>query len=66
MLALISSEIVSSALISIHFVVEHLGLARFSLGDERLVQHIEHILADFLEFGLDLLTIIPNGADVLV
>jgi hypothetical protein len=47
-------------------VIEDLGLAGLSLGDERLVQNIEDILANFLEFGLDLLTVVTDGADVLV
>jgi hypothetical protein len=47
-------------------VVEDLGLARFSLGDESLVEDIENILADLLELGLDLLTVVADGGDVLV
>ena len=50
----------------LHLVVEDLGLARLGLGDESLVKDIEDILADLLEFGLNLLTIIADGADVFV
>jgi hypothetical protein len=51
---------------SIHLVVEDLGLAGLGLGDEGLVENIEDILADFLEFRLDLLAVIADGSDVLV
>ncbi len=47
-------------------MIEDLGLARFGLGDERLVQNVEDILANFLEFGLNLLAIIADGANMLV
>jgi hypothetical protein len=47
-------------------VIEDLGLARLGLWDEGLIQDIEHILADFLELGLNLLTIITDGANMLV
>jgi hypothetical protein len=47
-------------------VIEDLGLARLGLWDERLIQDIEHILANFLEFGLNLLAIVTNGANMLV
>jgi limonene-1,2-epoxide hydrolase len=50
----------------IHLVVENLGLSRLSLGDQRLVQDVKNILADTLELSLDLLTIIADGANVLV
>ena len=49
-----------------HLVVENLGLARFGLGDQRLVQHIKNILADALEFGFDLGTVVPDDGDVLL
>jgi hypothetical protein len=52
--------------LNIHLVVEDLGLARLGLWDERLIQNIKDILADFFEFGLNLLTIVTDGADVLV
>jgi hypothetical protein len=51
---------------SIHLVVEDLGLAGLGLGDEGLVENIEDILADLLEFRLDLLAVIADGSDVLV
>ena len=47
-------------------MVEDLGLARLGLGDQGLVQDIEDILANLLELGLDLLTVIPDGGNVLV
>jgi hypothetical protein len=47
-------------------VVENLGLARLSLGDESLVEDIEDILADPLELGLDLLAVVADGGDMLV
>ena len=47
-------------------MVEDLGFSRLGLGDEGLVQNIEHVLTDFLEFGLNLLAVFPDGADVLV
>ena len=49
-----------------HLVIENLGLARFSLWDQRLVEDVEDILADFLELGLDLLSVVADGADMLV
>jgi len=50
----------------IHLVIEHLGLSRLCLWDQRLIQDIKNILADFLEFSLDLLTVITDGRNVLV
>jgi hypothetical protein len=52
--------------LNIHLVIEDLGLARFGLWDESLVQNVKDILADFLKLGLNLLTIITDGADMLV
>ena len=52
--------------IDAHLVVEDLGFAGFSLWDERLVEDIEDILADFLELGLDLLSVVADGANMLV
>ena len=49
-----------------HLVVEDLGFTRLGLGDERVVQDVEHILADLLELGLDLLAVFTNGANVLL
>jgi hypothetical protein len=49
-----------------HLVVEDLGLAGLGLGDEGVVEHVEHILADLLELLLDLLAVLPDGVDVLV
>jgi hypothetical protein len=47
-------------------VVEDLGLARLGLGDQGVVEHVEHVLADLLELLLDLLSVLADGADVLV
>jgi len=52
--------------INIHLVVEDLGLAGSSVGDEGVVEDIEDILADLLELGLDLLAVVTDGADVLL
>jgi hypothetical protein len=49
-----------------HLVVEDLGLAGLSLGNEGLVEDVEDILADLLKLGLDLLTVVTNGSNVLV
>ena len=50
----------------VHLMVENLRLARLGLRDEGFVQHIENVLADLLELGLDLLSVIADGANVLV
>lgn len=47
-------------------MVEDLGLASGSIGDESLVKDVEHILADLLELRLDLLAVVADGADVLL
>ena len=52
--------------LNVHLVIEHLGFTRLGLGNQRLIEHVKHILADLLQLGLDLLTIITDGADVLV
>lgn len=49
----------------LHLVVEDLGLASLSLGDERLVQNIENILANTLQLVLDLLAVVTDDGDVL-
>lgn len=51
---------------SVHFVVEDLGLARLGLGDERLIEDVEDVLADLLKLGLDLLSVFADGANVLI
>lgn len=51
---------------NLHLVVEHLALARLSLGDQALVKHIEDILADVLELLLNLLTVFADDVNVLV
>jgi hypothetical protein len=47
-------------------MVEDLGLAGLGLGNQSVVEDIEDILADSLEFCLDLLTVVPDGSDMLV
>jgi hypothetical protein len=49
-----------------HLVIEHLRLARFGLWDERIVEDIEDILADFLKLGFDLLAVVADGRDMLL
>ena len=50
----------------LHLVVEDLGLASLSLGDERLVQNIENILANTLQLVFDLLAVVTDDGDVLL
>lgn len=50
----------------IHLVVEHLGLARLCLWNERLVKDVQDILADLLKLKLDLLAVLANDTNVLV
>ena len=47
-------------------MVEDLALARLGLGDQGVVKDVEDILADLLELGLDLLTIVADDGNVLV
>ena len=47
-------------------MVEDLALAGLGLGDEAVIEDIEHVLADLLKLGLDLLTVVADDADVLV
>ena len=47
-------------------MVEDLGLARLGLGDERVIKHIEHILADLLELRFNLLSVVADGANMLL
>ncbi len=47
-------------------MVENLRLSRLGLGNQRLVQNIEHILADLLELRLDLLTVVTDGCNMLI
>ena len=50
----------------LHLVVEDLGLASLGLRNQTLIKHVEDVLADFLEFGFDLLAIVADGCDMLV
>lgn len=47
-------------------MIEDLGLARLGLWNQGLIQDIEDILADLLEFGFDLLTVVADSRNVLV
>ena len=47
-------------------MVENLGFARLSLRDQRLIEDIKNVLANLLEFGLNLLTILADSRYVLV
>lgn len=49
-----------------HLVVEDLGFASLRLGDQGLVQNIQYILTDLLQFSLDLLAVITDDVDVLL
>ena len=50
----------------LHLMIENLGLSRLSLGDQRLIEDVKNILANLLEFGLNLLTVLADGRYVLV
>lgn len=52
--------------VNVHLVVEHLALTGLRLGDEALVENIEHILTHPLKLELDLLAVLADDADVLV
>jgi hypothetical protein len=45
-------------------VVEDLGLAAFSRGDQVAVQALEDVLADLGQLGLDLLAVLLDEADL--
>lgn len=47
-------------------MVENLRLARLGLWDQGLIQDIKDILADLLEFGLNLLAVGSDGLNMLV
>jgi hypothetical protein len=47
-------------------VVEHLALTRLGLGNQVLVEYVQHILADLLELKLNLLAVFTDGANVLI
>lgn len=47
-------------------MIEDLGLSRFGLGDKRIAQNVQNILADLLKLILDLLTIVANRPNMLV
>lgn len=51
---------------SVHLVVEDLGLAGGGVGDQALVENVQHVLADLLELQLDLGAVVADGADVLI
>jgi hypothetical protein len=45
-------------------VVEDLGLARLSRGNEMLVENIEDVFADLAELALNLLTVVLDELDL--
>lgn len=47
-------------------MIEDLRLARLSLRDERVIKNLQNILANTLEFGLDLLAVFTDGADMFL
>ena len=47
-------------------MVEHLALTSLGLGNQAVVEDVEHILADILKLGLDLLAVLADDADMLV
>lgn len=49
-----------------HLVVEDLGLAGLGLGDQRVIQNVQDILADILKLLLDLITVLLDDTNVLV
>jgi hypothetical protein len=49
-----------------HLEVKDLGLSSLGLGDKGLVEHVKDILANLLQLGLDLLTIIADNGNVLI
>lgn len=49
-----------------HLVVEHLGFTRLGFRDQGLVQNVENVLADLLQFQLDLVAVIADGPNVLI
>ena len=50
----------------VHLVIKYFRFAGFGLWDKRLIQDIKNVLADLLEFGLDLLTVIADCYHVLI
>lgn len=55
-----------SQITNIHLVIEDFAFTGFRFDNQRLVQDIKHILADTFELELNLLTIITDGANMLV
>lgn len=49
---------------AIHLVVENLGLAALSGGDQVTVQALQDVLADLSKLGFDLLTILLDESDL--
>jgi hypothetical protein len=48
----------------IHLVVEDLGLASLSRGNEVLIENVEDVLADLLKLGFDGLTVFLDELDL--
>ena len=51
---------------NVHFVVKDLGFAGLGFGDQGLVKNVKDILADLLQFALDLLTIFADCWNMFV
>ena len=49
-----------------HLVVKDLGLSGLGLGNEGVIKNVENILANLLELCLDLLSVVADGANVLL
>ena len=52
--------------IDLHLVVKDFGFPRLRLGDERLIEDVQHVLAHALQLRLDLLAVFANGSDMLI
>lgn len=47
-------------------MIEHLGFTGFGFGDQGLIQNIKDILADALEFSLDLLAVLADDSNMFL
>lgn len=50
---------------TLHLVVEDLGFTRFRLRDQRLIKNVQHVSANLLKLGLDLLAVLLDFIDML-
>ena len=53
-----------TVVVTLHLVVEDLGLARLGGLDEVLIENLEDIVADLSELGLDLLAVLLDESDL--